>query len=156
MLWGEEKALQFARDIVARMNLLLTRAPRESLLQSGERHYGFGEIDSLIRSVAAEGLPVAQVVPEPVVVGQFGATVMKSAPHPNAARLLAGFLASPEGKVARLKATSQADYGPTSDNELARKLHSGTLQVVWDRPDNMAAREALFGRAGAILTGQTR
>ncbi len=138
------------------MNLLLTRAPRESLLQSGERHYGFGEIDSLIRSVAAEGLPVAQVVPEPVVVGQFGATVMKSAPHPNAARLLAGFLATPEGKAARLKATSQADYGPTSDNELARQLHSGTLKVVWDRPDNMAAREALFGRAGAILTGQTR
>jgi iron(III) transport system substrate-binding protein len=156
LVWGEEKALQFARDIVAKMNLLLTRAPRESLLQSGERLYGFGEIDSLIRSVATEGLPVSQVVPEPVVVGQFGVTVMKNAPHPNAGRLLAGYLATPEGKAARLKATSQADYGPTSDNELARKLHSGKLQVAWDRPDNMAQREALFGRAAAILTGQAR
>jgi ABC-type Fe3+ transport system substrate-binding protein len=156
LAWGEDKALQFARDIVARMNLLLTRAPRESLLQSGERLYAFGEIDSLIRAVAAEGLPVSQVVPQPVVVGQFGATVMKNAPHPNAARLLAGFLATAEGKAARLKATSQADYGPTSDNALARELHSGKLQVVWDRPDNMAAREALFGRAAAILTGQSR
>jgi ABC-type Fe3+ transport system substrate-binding protein len=156
LVWGEERALQFARDIVARMDLLLTRAPRESLLQSGERLYGFGEIDSLIRSVAAEGLPVSQVVPEPVVVGQFGVTIMKNAPHPNAARLLAGFLATPEGKAARLKATSQADYGPTSDNELARLLHSGKLQVAWDRPDNMVQREALFGRAAAILTGQAR
>lgn len=156
LAWGEEKALQFARDIVARMNLLLTRAPRESLLQSGERLYAFGEIDSLIRAVAAEGLPVSQVVPQPVVVGQFGATIMKNAPHPNAARLLAGFLATAEGKAARLKATSQADYGPTSDNALARELRSGKLQVVWDRPDNMAAREALFGRAAAILTGQSR
>jgi ABC-type Fe3+ transport system substrate-binding protein len=156
LAWGEEKTLQFARDIVARMNLLLTRAPRESLLQSGERLYAFGEIDSLIRAVAAEGLPVSQVVPQPVVVGQFGATIMKNAPHPNAARLLAGFLATAEGKAARLKATSQADYGPTSDNALARELHSGKLQVVWDRPDNMAAREALFGRAAAILTGQSR
>jgi iron(III) transport system substrate-binding protein len=156
LMWGEEKALQFARDIVARMNLLLTRAPRESLLQSGERLYAFGEIDSLIRSVAAEGLPVSQVVPEPVVVGQFGVTIMKNAPHPNAARLLAGYLATPEGKAARLKATSQADYGPTSDNEFAKLLHSGKLQVVWDRPDNMAQREALFGRAAAILTGQAR
>jgi iron(III) transport system substrate-binding protein len=156
LMWGEEKALQFARDIVARMNLLLTRAPRESLLQSGERRYAFGEIDSLIRSVAAEGLPVSQVVPEPVVVGQFGVTIMKNAPHPNAARLLAGYLATPEGKAARLKATSQADYGPTSDNEFAKLLHSGKLQVVWDRPDNMAQREALFGRAAAILTGQAR
>ncbi len=156
LVWGEEKALQFARDIVARMNLLLTRAPRESLLQSGERVYAFGEVDSLIRSVATEGLPVSQVVPEPVVVGQFGVTLMKSARHPNAARLLAGFLASAEGKEARLKATSQADYGPTSENELAGKLHSGQLQVAWDRPDNMAQREALFGRAAAILTGQAR
>jgi iron(III) transport system substrate-binding protein len=156
LVWGEEKALQLARDIVAKMNLLLTRAPRESLLQSGERLYAFGEIDSLIRSVAAEGLPVSQVVPEPVVVGQFGVTIMKSAPHPNAARLLAGFLATADGKAARLKATSQADYGPTSDNALAKELHSGKLQVVWDTPDNMAAREALFGRAAAILTGQVR
>jgi len=156
LAWGEDKALQFARDIVARMNLLLTRAPRESLLQSGERLYAFGEIDSLIRSVAAEGLPVSQVVPEPVVVGQFGVSIPKNAPHRNAARLLAGFLASPEGKAARLAATSQADYGPTSSNELARKLHSGKLQVIWDTPDNMAAREALFGRAAAILTGQAR
>jgi iron(III) transport system substrate-binding protein len=156
LAWGEEKSLQFARDIVAKMNLLLTRAPRESLLQSGERLYGFGEIDSLIRAVAAEGLPLSQVVPEPVVVGQFGVTILKNAPHRNAARLLAGFLATAEGKAARLKMTSQADYGPTSDNELAKKLQSGKLQVVWDRPDNMAAREALFGRAAAILTGQAR
>ena len=156
LAWGEDKALQFARDIVARMNLLLTRAPRESLLQSGERRYAFGEIDSLIRAVAAEGLPVSQVVPQPVVVGQFGVTVMKNAPHPNAARLLAGFLATADGKAARLQATSQADYGPTSDNTFAKTLHSGKLQVVWDTPDNMAAREALFGRAAAILTGQSR
>jgi iron(III) transport system substrate-binding protein len=156
LAWGEEKALQFARDIVAKTNLLLTRAPRESLLQSGERLYAFGEIDSLIRAVAAEGLPVSQVAPEPVVVGQFGVTVMKNAPHPNAARLLAGFLASAEGKAARLHATSQADYGPTSDNALARELHSGKLTVVWDTPDNMVAREALFGRVAAILTGQSR
>ena len=156
LIWGEEKALQFARDIAGKMNVLLTRAPRESLLQSGERLYAFGEIDSLIRAVAAEGLPVSQVVPEPVVVGQFGVTVLKNAPHPNAARLLAGFLASAEGKAARLTATSQADYGPTSDNALARKLRSGELQVAWDRPDNMAQREALFGRAAAILTGQSR
>jgi hypothetical protein len=81
---------------------------------------------------------------------------MKGAPHPNAGRLLAGFLASPEGKAARLAATSQADYGATSDNPLAKELHSGKLQVVWDTPDNMAAREALFGRAAAILTGQAR
>src|SRR5207302_10863741 len=60
-----------------------------------------------------------------------------------AARLLAGFLASPDGKRARLAATGQADYGPTADNELARKIHAGKLQVVPDSADNMVARERL-------------
>ena len=64
------------------------------------------------------------------------------------------FSPPPRARPRALQATGQADYGPTADNELAKKLHSGKLQVVWDRPDNMAAREALFGRAAAILTGQ--
>jgi ABC-type Fe3+ transport system substrate-binding protein len=154
--WGEDKALDFARGLRDRTDILLTRAPRESLLQSGERIFAFGEIDSQVRGFAADGLPVAMVVPEPVVMGQFGASVVKDAPHPNAARLLAGFLASPDGKRSRLAATGQADYGPTSENELARKIHSGQLQVVRDSADNMVAREKLFGRAAAILTGQAR
>src|SRR5581483_9703448 len=106
--------------------------------------------------VATEGLPVAQVVPEPIVMGQFGVTVMKNAPHPNAARLLAGYLATAEGKRARLNANQQADYSATSDNELAKLIHSGKVKVAWDTPDTMVAREAMFGRAAAILTGQTR
>ena len=98
LVWGEEKALQFARDIVAKTNLLLTRAPRESLLQSGERLYAFGEIDSLIRSVAAEGLPVSQVVPEPVVVGQFGVTIMKNAVIPTPPACWPGFSRPPRAR----------------------------------------------------------
>ena len=154
--WGEDKAFEFARGLREKTDILLTRAPRESLLQSGERIFAFGEIDSQVRSFAADGLPVAMVVPEPVVMGQFGAGVMKDAPHPNAARLLAGFLASAEGKDNRKQATGQSDYGPTADNELARNIHSGKLQVVFDAADNMIARERLFGRAAAILTGQSR
>ena len=86
-------------------------------------------------------------VPVTVVTGLLGA---------GKTTLVRRFLATPEGKAARLKYTSQADYGPTSDNALAKKLYSGAVEVAWDRPDNMAAREALFGRAAAILTGQTR
>jgi hypothetical protein len=81
---------------------------------------------------------------------------MKNAPRPNAARLLAGFLATPEGKQLRESATGQRDYGPTATNDLARKIHGGQMQVVFDRTDNMAQREGLFSKAAAILTGQTQ
>ena len=137
--WGEDKALQYARDLREKTDILLTRAPRESLLQSGERVISVGEIDSQVRAWMAEGLPVAFIVPEPVIVGQFGASVMLKAPNPNAARLMAGYLASVDGKREREKATHQSDYGPTATNDLARRLHSRarrrwcTIPQIWPR-----------------------
>ena len=154
--WGEDKALQYARDLREKTDILLTRAPRESLLQSGERVISVGEIDSQVRAWIAEGLPLAFVVPEPVIVGQFGASVMAKAPNPNAARLMAGYLASVDGKAAREKATHQSDYGPTATNELAKRLHSGAAQVVHDTVQIMAAKEALYPKAASILTGQAK
>ena len=154
--WGEDKALQYARDLREKTDILLTRAPRESLLQSGERVISVGEVDSQVRAWVAEGLPVAFVVPEPVIVGQFGASVMAKAPNPNAARLMAGYLASIDGKQQREKATFQSDYGPTADNDLAKRMHSGKMQVVHDTVQIMAAKEALYPKAASILTGQTK
>jgi len=156
IVWGEEKALQYARDLREKTDILLTRAPRESLLQSGERVISVGEIDSQVRAWIAEGLPIAFTVPEPVIVGQFGASVMGKAPNPNAARLMAGYLASLDGKTAREKATFQSDYGPTAENELAKRLHSGKVQVVHDTVQIMAAKEALYPKAASILTGQAK
>lgn len=157
MAWGEDKAFAFARGLREKTDILLTRAPRESLLQSGERVFAFGEVDSQVRSFAAAGLPVGPaVVPEPIVMGQFGVSVMKNAPNPNAARLLAGFIASAEGKKVHQQETGQADYGPTADNEIARRIHSGKAQVVFDNAETMGPREKLFGKIAAILTGQAR
>ena len=95
-------------------------------------------------------------MPEPVIVGQFGASVMAKAPNPNAARLMAGYLASVDGKREREKATHQSDYGPTATNDLAKRLHSGATQVVHDTVQIMAAKEALYPKAASILTGQAK
>ena len=146
--WGEDKALQYARDLREKTDILLTRAPRESLLQSGERVISVGEIDSQVRAWIAEGLPLAFVVPEPVIVGQFGASVMAKAPNPNAARLMAGYLASVDGKArAREGDASRATMARPPTNELAKRLHSGGTQVVHDTVQIMAAKEALYPKA---------
>jgi len=154
LTWGKDKAQQFARDLVTNSDVLLTRAPREPMLQSGERLYGLGEVDSLVRTWKKSGLKIDYVIPEPVVLGQFGSTVMAKAPHPNAAKLLAGFMASDEGKAAKEAATSQTDYGPTGKSELAKQINSGKLNVVYDKLDNMTAREQAIRELGPIIAGQ--
>lgn len=154
--WGQDKALDFARKLAKDTGILLTRAPRESILQSGERVIAAGEIDVSPKLWAVGGMPVKYVIPAPVVLGQFGAAVLAKAPHPNAARLLAGWLASKEGKKVREKRVFAVDYRPNSDNPEAKKIYASGVPVLEDTVEQMQARAALYKMAADILTGQAK
>ena len=154
--WGEEKALQFARDFRAKTDIMLTSAPREPLLQSGERLYAVAEIDSFPKLWARDGLPISAVIPEPILTAQFGVVVMDKAPHKAAALLLAGWLASAEGKREREKLAFQIDYLPTSENPVAKKMHSSGAQVVLDTPELVAKRAQFIDKIAPIVAGQGR
>lgn len=151
--WGKDKTIQFVRDLNAN-EILLTRSPREPIINSGERLYSVGEVDSLTRRWGKSGLKIEYVVLEPIVLGQFVATVMEKAPHPNAARLLAGFLATPEGKKAREENTSAGDYSAAGTGDFAKLVNSGKVEVVLDNPETMGRREAAIKEMGPIVAGQ--
>ncbi len=154
--WGMDRTVQFARDLTDKTGLMLTKAPRESLIQSGERQLAYGEIDTGFRRQIKDGKPFAITLPEPVILVQFGVTVMAKAPHPNAARLLAGWLTTPESRKARAEATGQVDYEKTSTDPFAQSLYSGARQAVFDLPTNMAQREEAIKKLGPIIAGQAR
>jgi iron(III) transport system substrate-binding protein len=154
--WGEERALQYSRDLLNQAEILVTRGPRDAFLKSGERPYAVAEIDSLARLWGADGLPIRYKVPEPVIAAQFGILPMANAPHPNAARLLAGWLASREGKAARERAAGSIDYRAGSSSELARRLHASGAKIIFDSAEEVRAREAIANRATLILTGMMR
>jgi hypothetical protein len=149
----KKEDVPIVRDL-AQNDILLTRAPREPIIHSGERLYGVGEVDNLVRRWGRSGLKIDFVRPEPIVLGTFVSTVMANAPHPNAARLLAGFLASADGKAARSNATFAEDYSAAGTSEFAKLVNSGKVQVVPDTPDNMAQREAAIRALGPIVAGQ--
>jgi iron(III) transport system substrate-binding protein len=154
--WGEDKALQFARDLADKTDILLTRAPREAFLQSGERLYAVGEFEAASAYWAAQGLPVSYVIPQPVVATQFASVVLAKAAHPNAARLLAGWMTTPEAKRMREKMRFESDIRPGSDGEMAKKLHASAVKIVIETEQNMALREQIYDKASAILSGQKR
>lgn len=154
--WGMDRTVQFARDLTSKTGLMLTKAPRESLIQSGERQLAYGEIDTGFRRQIKEGKPFGITLPDPVILVQFGVTVMAKAPHPNAARLLAGWLTSPESRKARAEATGQLDYEKTSADPFAQSLYNGARQAVFDLPTNMAEREEAIRKLGPIIAGQAQ
>ncbi len=154
LAWGEERALRFARELTTKSDLMLTKAPRESFIESGERMFALGEIDSGFRRQIRDGKKFALALPEPVVLVQFGASVMSKAPHPSAARLLAGWLSTPEGRAARTAATGNIDYERGSSDPFARRLNAGEIKAVFDLPTNMAARDEAIKKIGPIIAGQ--
>lgn len=156
LVWGEEKTAQFARDLRANADIMQTNAPREPFLQSGERLYAVAEIDSFPKLWARDGLPVAYVIPEPVITAQFGVVVMDKAPHPAAARLMAGWMASTDGKREREKNAFQIEYLPTSDNPTAKRIHASGVQVVLDTPDLVERRDELMRKIAPLVSGQGR
>jgi len=153
---GHPDAMKFARSLRDDMGLLLTRAPRQPIIASGERIYSLVELDQQVRLWKSEGLPVDYVVPEPVTAAQFVAAAMAKAPHPNAARLLAGWLASEEGKGAREQAIFTADYRPNSKSAIGRKLLATGVKIHFDDLSQVADRNKYFKEAGDIISGQVR
>lgn len=154
LTWGRDKAIQFARDLTVTNATLLTRAPREPIIASGERLYGVGEIDSQVMRWQQSGMKIGWVVPEPVVLGQFDVAILAKAPHPNAARLLAGWLVSPEGKKAQEEAVLTNDFGPTGTLDIAKKMNAKQVEVIYDTVELMERRERAIAEMGPIVAGQ--
>jgi iron(III) transport system substrate-binding protein len=150
LMWGEDKALDFVRKLVNSQEIMLTRAPRQTFLKSGERTLALGEIDGTYRRQAKLGNIYGIKVPQPVVFTQFGSMVMANAPHPNAARLLAAWLATDEGKAARVEASGRLDYDKP-DSELSRKLKAGAIPVIVETPENTKKRDDAINKAMPIV-----
>jgi iron(III) transport system substrate-binding protein len=154
--WGEAKAADYARALIDGQGMLVTRAPREGILQRGERTLAVGEFVSSALHWKSLGMPVAWTPMPLMPAAQFGASVLARAPHPHAARLLAGWLATPEAKLARERLRFDADVRPGSSSTLAATLARAGGRLVIEDVTNMKARAASYERLSAIVTARVR
>ena len=100
------------------------------VLWGGERVFAVGESMSLAFQYQADGLEVAYHNLDLVPAGQFAVTVLKDAPHPNAALLLAAWLSSDEGRDLYEKLIHEADIRPGSKSQLAAEIRQSGAKVI--------------------------
>jgi hypothetical protein len=81
---------------------------------------------------------------------------MEKAPHASAARLLAGYLATPQGKAAAQAFNHEGDYRTGSDDPIAKQIYASGATVLPDRLDEMDKRDGLIGKVNQIIAGQAR
>lgn len=149
---GEQRWANFAKEFAGMSETLWTARQHRDILASGRKAYVVGTAYYLPDQWKMAGAPIDFVLPEPILVTQFGSVILRNAPHPNAARLLAVWLAGAEGRAARERATLAVDLRATSDHPLAKQIRSRGAQVYDDTEAYMDARGRLASRMALILS----
>lgn len=154
--WGEAKAAAYARALIDQQDTLITRAPREVILQRGERLVGVGEFVSAAMYWKSGGMAIGWAPMPLMVAAQFGVSPLARAPHPNAARLLSGWLISTEAKTARERLRFDADVRPGAQTALAARLASTGAKILFEDVPNMKARATQYEAMSALVAGRAK
>ncbi len=127
--WGEQKVLDFLKQLAAQQPRF-RRGQTESiqLMAAGEFPLIAGTYRHSLLLVKDQGAPLAYVQPDPVPVSLDHYGVAAKAPHPNAARLFLGWLAT-EGQKVLDDATRRGIPLPGFDTEPARAAQGKQLSL---------------------------
>ncbi|HEY1232170.1 MAG TPA: extracellular solute-binding protein [Candidatus Binatia bacterium] len=97
--WGKEKARNFLNALAAQQpGLRDGHNITAQLLAAGEFHAVSNTYAHIAARIKNQGGPVQYVFDEPVITYVHPVALMKAAPHPNAGKLLIGFILSAEGQ----------------------------------------------------------
>lgn len=153
--WGAEEAERFAQELTGSQDVLnrFGDALPMFLDENADRVFYLGMASTVTEQWESQELPTGYVMPEPVIMEQQGSAVLANAPHPSAARLLAGWLASDEARAIRSRESQSADLLPGSGDPLAQKLHARNVEIVYDTPENVAQRLRLAEAFNPIFYG---
>ncbi len=97
--WGKDKARGFLKALAAQQPAVRDgHNLTAQLLAAGEFHVVTNTYAHIAARIKAQGGPVQYVFDEPVITYVHPMVLAKGAPHPNAGKLLIGFILSVEGQ----------------------------------------------------------
>jgi ABC-type Fe3+ transport system substrate-binding protein len=152
--WGEERTERWGRAMIDEQKLLIVNSTREGFLKTGERVLAIGDSVSQALQYSDDGVPTGYTVLDLVPAVQFAVAVMKDAPHPNAARLLAAWLATDDGLAVREKLVHGFSIRPGSKSALADEIRRAKAKTILEDLSTMVQRAALYKKFSALARGQ--
>lgn len=155
LAWSDERVAAYTRKMVNEQKILLARGPREGFLKSGERHLVVGDFTQLAKIYKDHGVPVKYKFMDLTPSPQFTSAVMANAPHPNAARLLAGWLTTATAVKLR-EEKYMFDLTPSSNSELAKEMRSSGTKHILETAENFKPRKVNLKKFKPIITGRKK
>jgi ABC-type Fe3+ transport system substrate-binding protein len=154
LVWGEQRTEKWGRAIINDQNTLIVNSPRESFLKTGERVLSIGDSVTQSYQYTDNGVPTGYTVLDVVPAVQFMVSTMKKAPHPNAARLLAAWLATDEGLARREELVHGFSIRPGSKSKLAEQITAAKAKIVLEDVSTMAQRAGFYKKFSALVRGR--
>lgn len=130
-LWNETRVTDYLRQVKANEPVIVHGVPRVvGEVASGEQAIAFTNL-AQFDTALKKGAPLAVVPMSFVPAAAILHFVPMHAPHPNAAKLFAGFLMSPEGRAAWAQGRPSSDLTLGGDSKFAQAMRAaGPPQVV--------------------------
>jgi iron(III) transport system substrate-binding protein len=152
--WGPERAEKWGRTLIDDQKILITSAPPESFLKTGERVMMVGGSVAQAFQFNDGGVPSGYIVMDVMPAVQFVMTTFKDSPHPAAATLLATWLVSEEGRKLFETTRHEADIRPGSKSALAKEIADAKAKVIFEDVATMDQRAEYYKKFSALVRGQ--
>ena len=152
--WGPDKTEQWGKALISGQKTLITNAPRQNFLRTGERVVSVAEPTDAAYSYTQDGVPTGYHLMKLTPAGQFAVAAIKGGPHPAAATLLANWLASEEGKRLAFVYNHESDIRPGATSALAKEIKEKGIKVIFEDAENVDERAAFYKQFSPLVRGQ--
>ncbi len=151
--WGKSKSTELVKKILTQEPIIAQGGTTVAkALAGGQVSIAVGTYAYTIEGLKKVGATVdwIPVTPLPVLTSAFG--VLKTAPHPNAARFFAGWMGSTEGQKIRYETSGQAiEVGRNAIGNVADRLKATRPTIILETEKNFAAILEIQRELGKLL-----
>jgi iron(III) transport system substrate-binding protein len=152
--WGEQKTLDFAKALHDQKPRYAQAASEASnLLRSGDVAIALDELEWSTLTYVEQGAPLAMAPAAPVGVSFNGAYAVKAAPHPNAAKLFVGWMATPESEQIFERTRFQSFIRPGIGSRQYDALEKLGVDLVYEAPQDFAENVKIEQQATKLVNG---
>lgn len=151
--WGKGKATELVKKILGQQPLIVQGGTTvANALAGGQVALAVGTYAYTIERLKKQGAPVEWVAVSPLPVLTSAEGVLKTAPHPNAARFFAGWMSTPEGQNIRYATQGQAmEVGKNAIGNVAERIRSQKPQIILETDKTFATILEIQRELGKML-----
>ena len=138
--WGKGKATELTKRILGQQPLVVQGGTTvANALAGGQVQIAVGTYAYTIERLKKQGAAVDWVAASPLPVLTSAVGVLKTAPHPNAARFFAGWMGTAEGQRIRYATTGQAnEVGKSAIGSVADRIRAQQPAIILETDKTFA------------------